>query len=121
MAVLRKATALSFFSSGRIWEKAIAAGVALSGSVAGDAMAGAGEASEFLDVDMDHLAGSFALVAPDGLGRLEGLQAVEAVALEDAADGGGGEAGLGGDPGPGEAQAAQDDDAFADRRRRRSV
>ena len=40
-----------------------AAAVALAGAIAGDAMANAVEVAELFDVDMDHLAGCFALVA----------------------------------------------------------
>ncbi len=46
------------------------------------------EAAELLDVDVDQLAGPLALVAPDRLGRLQGLDPVEAQSLEDAANGG---------------------------------
>jgi hypothetical protein len=82
---LRKATALSFLSSGRIWEKARREASSMATwtnsqpaprvgpcAVAGDAMADAVEATELLDVDVDQLAGMFALVATDRLGRLEG-------------------------------------------------
>jgi hypothetical protein len=47
-----------------------AAGLALL-RIAGDAMADLAEAAKLLDVDMDHLAGVLALVAPDRLGRLD--------------------------------------------------
>ena len=86
---MRKATALSFFSSGRICEKAIARGVvdadvdelpagaarAALPAIAGDAVADALEAAELLDVDVDQLAGLLALVAAHRLGRLERREA----------------------------------------------
>ena len=61
--------------------------VALPAALACDAMAGPLEAAELLDVDVDQFAGLLALVAAHRLGRLEGREAVQAGALEDAADG----------------------------------
>src|SRR5580700_8969708 len=52
------------------------AAVALAGTVAGDAVTSALEAAELLDVDVDDLAGVFAFIATDRLGRLQGLQGV---------------------------------------------
>ena len=52
--------------------------VALTGSIAGDAMADPVEFAELFDVDMDQLAGVFTLVAPDRFGRLQVAQLVEA-------------------------------------------
>ena len=98
-----------------------AAGLALACAVAGDAMADALEAAELLDVDVDQLAGMLALVAADRLGRLQRRDAVEAEALEDAADGGRRDADLGGDLLAGPALAAQGFDLLDDRRRRRPV
>ena len=72
--------------------------VALSGSIAGDAMADLVEAAQLLDVDVDHLAGAVAFVAAHRLGRLQVAPAVEAVAGENAPDGGPGHADLGCDP-----------------------
>ena len=95
--------ALSFFSSGRICEKAMreassmaymdelpadATVVALSPAVAGDAVADPVETAELLDVDVDELAGVLALIAAHRLGRLQCADAVQAKAPEDAADGG---------------------------------
>ena len=74
-----------------------AASAALAGAVAGDAVAWSVEAAELLDVDVGELAGVLALIAPDRLGRLERVQAVEPEAPQDAADGGGGDTELGGD------------------------
>ena len=51
-----------------------AAAVGLAGAIAGDAMADAFEAAEFLDVDVDHVARLVALVAAHRLGWLEVLQ-----------------------------------------------
>src|ERR1700730_14354942 len=73
------------------------AAVALAGTVAGDAVTSALEAAELLDVDVDDLAGVFAFIATDRLGRLQGLQGVEPQAPQDAADGGWRDTELGGD------------------------
>ena len=62
------------------------AAVALTLAVAGDAVADPVEATEFFDVDMDHLAGLVALVTPHRHGRLKGIDAVETQPLENAAD-----------------------------------
>ena len=70
-------------------------------------MADALEAAELLDVDVDQLAGMLALVAAHRLGRLQGGEAVEAEALEDAADGRRRDAEFGGDLLAGEALTAQ--------------
>jgi hypothetical protein len=51
-----------------------AARAALALAVAGDAMTGAREAAELLDVDMQAIAGVLALVVPGRLGRLERLR-----------------------------------------------
>src|SRR5438034_7227260 len=50
-----------------------AAGLALL-RITGDAMADLAEAAELLDVDVDHLAGVLAFVAPDRFGRLDVAQ-----------------------------------------------
>src|SRR3954469_10041489 len=60
--------------------------LALTGSIAGDAMADPVEAAELLDIDVDQVAGMFALVAANRRGGFERLHAVEAEAPEDAAD-----------------------------------
>jgi hypothetical protein len=60
-----------------------AAAVALASSVASEAMADLIELSEFLDVDVDHLARPFALVAAHRLGRLQRAQLVDAQPLQD--------------------------------------
>ena len=74
-----------------------AAAVALAGAVAGDAMADPVEAAELLDVDMDHLARGFALVADDRRGRLQILDPAQAETLENPADRCRGDTGLLGD------------------------
>jgi len=89
-----------------------AAAVALASPVTGDAVADPVELTELLDVDVDQLAGPLALVAARWFGRLEGAQPVEAQALEDPADGGGGDTGFGGDRLAGQALAAQRLDAI---------
>ena len=59
------------------------------GAVAGGADAGLGEAAQLLDVEVEEFAGEVAFVAEDGsFWRLEGSQAVEAVAAQDAGEGG---------------------------------
>ena len=60
--------------------------LALTGSIAGDAMADPVEATELLDIDVDQFAGMLALVAANRRGGFERLDAVEAEAPEDAAD-----------------------------------
>ena len=59
---------------------------ALTGSVAGDAMADPVEAAELFDIDVDQFAGMFPLVAANRRGGFERLDTVEAKAPEDAAD-----------------------------------
>ena len=66
-----------------------AAPVRLAGSIAGDAVSGALETAEPLDVQMQKLAGAGALVAPFRLCGFEVFEARQAGAFEDAADGGG--------------------------------
>src|SRR3982751_454702 len=60
--------------------------LALTGSVAGDAMADAVEAAELFDIDVDQFAGMLTLVAANRRGGFERLDAGEAEAPEDAAD-----------------------------------
>src|SRR5690625_4057351 len=62
------------------------AALALAAALPGDPMARAFEASELVDVDVQQFTGSAALVAPQRPGRLQVLQAIQPVALEDAAD-----------------------------------
>ena len=77
-------------------------------------MARSVEAAELPDVDVREFARFVALVAPHRLDRLQVFPAVQAVALEDPADGGRGDSGLGRDPGCGAALAAQRDDLLTD-------
>src|SRR3970282_2060145 len=63
-----------------------AAAVALAGAIAGDAVAAPVEAAELLDVDVDHLAGRFALVANDRRGRLQILDPAQAQSPQNPAD-----------------------------------
>lgn len=65
-----------------------AASVALAGTVAGDAMADPGEAAELFDVEMDHLAGCFVLVADHRHRRFEGAASAQPEPDENPADGG---------------------------------
>src|SRR3954466_379715 len=60
--------------------------LALTGSIAGDAMADTVEAAELFDIDVDQFAGMLTLVAANRRGRFKRLDAVEAEAPEDAAD-----------------------------------
>lgn len=75
-----------------------AAAAAPAGTVFGDAVSGAGEAAEFLDVEVQELAGGGVLISPDRFGGFEIAPAVETVTREDAPDGGAREAGLRRDP-----------------------
>ena len=70
----------------------------LAGAITGDAVPDLGEAAEFLDVDVDYLAGLGAFVAALRLGGFEVAPAVEAVSGQDPSHGGLGDADLGGDP-----------------------
>src|SRR5713101_1273823 len=94
-----------------------AAAVALAGAVAGDAVADAVEASELLDVDVDHLAGVLALVAADRLDRVKRLQLVQPKPFENPADSGRRDASRLGDLLAGPALAAQDFDLLSGYRR----
>src|ERR1051325_1960569 len=86
--------------------------VALACAVAADAVADLVESAELFDVDVDHLAGPFALVAARRFSRFESAQFVEAQALEGAAHGGGRDANPGGDLLARHALTAQRRDAF---------
>ena len=66
-------------------------------AVSGDAVAGPDDASQLLDIHVEELAGMLALIAHDGLGRLQGGQAGEAVTCQQAGDRSLGEAALPGD------------------------
>jgi hypothetical protein len=66
-------------------------------AVPGDAVPWADNASEFLDVEVEEISRSGAFVAYDRRRRLERGQTVQTVAAKNAADGGLGELGLGGD------------------------
>src|SRR3982750_3835748 len=60
--------------------------LAMTGSIAGDAMADAVEAAELFGIDVDQFAGMLTLVAANRRGRFKRLDAIEAEAPEDAAD-----------------------------------
>ncbi len=60
-------------------------------AIAGDAMACAHDAAELFDVEMDKLTRGLALVAHDWRGGIEGGEVCEAVAVEEARNGGFGE------------------------------
>lgn len=83
--------------------------------IAGDAVPDLAEATELLDVDVDHLAGVLALVAPDRFGRLDVLQPRQPGALQHPADSGGRDADLHGDVLAGQPPAAQCHDALGHR------
>ena len=69
-----------------------ASGVALSRAVAGDAMTDLVELGELFDVDMQHLAGTIAFIAPYRLGGFQRREPIEAEPAQNTADGGRGEA-----------------------------
>jgi len=71
-----------------------APGVALTVAVSGDTVAHTVEFTQFFDIDMDHLAGPLPLIADHRLGGFQIPPAVEAMAHQNATDGGAGEAGL---------------------------
>jgi hypothetical protein len=53
--------------------------------------------AELLDIKMDELARVLALIAPDRFGRLQGTELIQPQPTQDAANGGGRDAGLDGD------------------------
>src|SRR4029453_8559542 len=70
--------------------------LALTGSIASDAVADTVDAAELFDIDVDQFAGMLAFVAANRRGGFERLDAVEAEAPEDAADRGRRDADCGG-------------------------
>ena len=81
------------------------------GAVAGGADAGLGEAAQLLDVEVEEFAWAVAFVADDRrLGRLQRSEAVEAVAAQDAGEGGLGDGQDHADLGIGTALAAEGED-----------
>lgn len=62
--------------------------VALTASITRDTMADLLECAEFLDVDVDQLAGMLPLIAADWLRRLQRSESVQAEPAQNAADGG---------------------------------
>ena len=70
------------------------------------------EAAELLDVDVDHVAGMFALVAAHRFGRLQVSEPRQPGAPQHPADGGRRDADLHGDVLAGQPLAAQGDDAL---------
>ena len=115
--------ALSFFSSGRTWTKAMREASSrqtwtnsqpaprlLGGTLAGDAVADLLEAADLLDVDVDQLAGAGALVAADRHGRRQVLEPAEPAPAQHAADRGRRDADLPGDLVAGPALATPRDD-----------
>src|ERR1700750_1045973 len=84
-----------------------AACIALTGSVAGDAMADLVELAELLDVDVDQFAGAVPFVSAGWFGRLQRTQLVEAQALQYTAHRGRRDGDLGGDRLAGQPLAAQ--------------
>jgi len=57
-------------------------------AITGDAVAGPDKSPEFLDIDMDELAGLLALVSAHRLGRLQIAYPAQSQTAKDAADGG---------------------------------
>ena len=82
-----------------------------AGAIAGGADAGALEAAELLDVEVEEFAGMSVFVANDGrLGRFERVQTLELVAAQDAGEGGLGDGQEGEDLSVGAPLAAQGED-----------
>ncbi len=98
-----------------------AAAVALSGSVAGHAVAGLFETAELLDVEVDHFAWRLALVADDGCERVQVPGPAQLRSPQDAAHRGRRDPGIFGDLLAGEALAAKGDDPVHRLRRGRPV
>lgn len=86
---------------------------AVAGAEPGYSVAGAVEAAEFFDVEMDDLAGLFALVARAGLLRLEAGKPAKAASFENARDRGFGDSEVVGDVLLGAALPAQGFDGVA--------
>ena len=82
------------------------------GLVGGNAMTGAEEAAELLDVEMQQIAGAGMFVAAHGPSRFEIADTTEAFAVQNAADGSGREADSLGDVSVGPTLAAQRNDAL---------
>ena len=84
-------------------------------AISGNAMTGAEEAAELLDVEMQQIAGGGMFVAAQGPSRFEIADTVQAGAAQDAADGSGREADSLGDVSAGPTLAAQRNDALDQR------
>src|SRR5690606_26819627 len=87
------------------WLDAARAPVAASGPCAGDAVAGLVEATQPLDIEVDQLAGSHALIAARWRGRVDPVEAAKPFTPEPARDGGSRQAKSGGNRCPGQAKA----------------
>jgi hypothetical protein len=92
--------------------------VALSSTITGDAMSYVVEPAEFLDVDMDELAGMFTLVTAHRLGRFQRGQPIEAQTPQNATDRGCRDAQFGSDLLASAALTPEAFDLGDDRRRR---
>ena len=88
-------------------------------SVVGHAVAGPVETAQFLDVEMEQVAGVRVFVAADGRRRLEGAEAGQPLAAQQPTDGGGRDPGGGRNLRAGPAEAAQRYDLDGDSRRQR--
>ena len=84
-------------------------------AVVGNAVAGAAKPAEFLDIEVQQVAGMRMFVAANGRRRVEGGQSLESGAAEDATDGGGRHMHRGGDVGATPAAPAQRHDLGRDR------
>jgi len=87
-------------------------------AIAGDAVTGPLDPSQFLDVEVDELAWVLALITADRRRRLEQSEPVELMATEEARDGGFGEAALARNLEAGQTQPAQRQNDRDLRRRR---
>jgi len=88
--------------------------IALSPALSSDAMADAVDAAEFLDVDMDQLAGRRTFVTPDRLDGIKVAHSAQPSCSEHAADGGGRDADTLCDMPAAQPLAAQSDDLRLD-------
>ena len=86
-------------------------------AVVGHVVAGAAKPAEFLDIEVQQVAGMRMFVAANGRRRVAGGQSLESGAAEDATDGGGRHMYRGGDVGATPAAPAQRHDLGRDRRR----
>ena len=93
-----------------------AAAVALAGPISGDPMSDLVEATELLDIDVDHVAGMFSLVTTHRLSQFQVAHPVQPQSSQDATDGRWRYRQVRGDLLTGETLPAEGFDLFDDRR-----